>query len=188
MYINNGGNIYEYTPETDTWVRLHIQTPIEDFGVVSLNGKLTLVGGRQGLIYSRVIKVWDSDSKQWTEPYPPMPMGRSGLGCSSYQHYLIIAGGETRERAGQSTTLVEILDTKTKQWFKAPPMRCDGKTVQSVVIGQTLYLLLSLHNVLTSSKSLLSVSLPNLISHTLQGKNRDTSIWEKIPDVPVLVL
>ena len=33
-------------------------------------------------------------------------------------------------------------------------------------------------------KYLLRVSLPTLISHTLQGKNHDTSIWEKTPEVP----
>ncbi len=40
---------------------------------------------------------------------------------------------------------------------------------------------------MTHSKSLLRVSLPTLISHTLQGRNRDTSIWEKMPDVPFYV-
>jgi hypothetical protein len=184
VYIYSGSNIYEYTPETGTWVKL--LTPTKTSGIVSLNGKLTLVGGvmRESERYSRVIRVWDDDSKQWTEPYPPMTMVRSNLGCSSYQHYLIIAGGDTAERQYQSTTSVEILDTKTKQWFKAPPMKCDGKGIQLVVIGQTLYMLLLYRGIATSSKSLLSVSLPTLISHTLQGKNRDTSIWEKMPDVP----
>jgi hypothetical protein len=184
VYINSGNSIYEYTPETGTWVEL--PTPIENFGIVSLNGKLTLVGGmmKGPRRYTRAIRAWDSDSKQWTEPYPPMPMGRSDLGCSSYQHYLIIAGGATAERPRRSTTSVEILDTKTNQWFKAPPMRCDGKFIQSMVIGQFLYILPSWYGVLTSSKSLLRVSLPTLISYTLQGKNHDTSIWEKMPDVP----
>ena len=34
------------------------------------------------------------------------------------------------------------------------------------------------------SKSILKVSLPTLISHTFAEKTRDTSIWEKLPDVP----
>ena len=185
VYIYNGKNIYEYTPKTGTWVKL--AAPTEDSGMVSFNGQLTLVGGnmKDSGRYSYSIQVWDDNTKQWTKPYPPMPMGRLTPGCSSYQHYLIIAGGETTEKPGQSTTSVEILDTKTKQWFKAPPMRYDGKCIQSVVIGQTLYILLSFHGVVTSSKSLLSVSLPTLISHALQGKHCDTSIWEKIPDVPL---
>ena len=184
MYISVGGSdIYEYTPDTGTWMRL--SAPVKAFGMVSLNGKLTIVGGEMTGTYSRVIRVWDGDSKQWTEPYPQMPMGRSGLGCTSYQHYLIILGGETAERPGQSTTSVEIFDTKSMQWFKAPPMRYDGKWVQPVMIGQTLYIFQPDRGIATSSKSLLKVSLLTLISHTLQGKNHDASIWEKMPDVPL---
>ena len=111
-----------------------------------------------------------------------MPMGRTDPGCASYQHYLIVAGGDT-DKEIQSLTSVEILDTRSGQWFKAPPMMYNGKLIQSVIIGKILYFLFNFRGIVTSSKSLLRVSLPTLISHTLQGKNRDTSIWEKLPDV-----
>ena len=67
--------------------------------MLSLNGKLTLVGGvmSESGEYSRVIRVWDGDSKQWIEPYPRMPMGRTDPGCACYQHYLIVAGGDTNK-------------------------------------------------------------------------------------------
>ena len=117
----------------------------------------------------RVIQVWDSKIKQWTKPYPPMPIGRSYPGCASYQHYLIVAGGNI-EGLIQTTTSVDILDTKSGQWFKAPPMMYNGTNIQSVIIGQSLYLLITLRGMTTSSKSLLRVSLPILISRTLQGK------------------
>ena len=70
VYISGGHILLEYTPETDTWVKL--QTPTKYHGVISLNGKLTLVGGTKtnNLEPLHVIRVWDSDSKQWTEPYP----------------------------------------------------------------------------------------------------------------------
>ena len=117
----------------------------------------------------RVIQVWDSKIKQWTKPYPPMLIGRSYPGCASYQHYLIVAGGNI-EGLIQTTTSVDILDTKSGQWFKAPPMMYNGTNIQSVIIGQSLYLLITLRGMTTSSKSLLRVSLPILISRTLQGK------------------
>ena len=130
------------------------------------------------------IRVLDSNSKQCTEPYPPMSMGRSNLGCASYKHYLIVAGGVIEGKL-QSTTSVEILDTKSGQWFKASPMMYHGRLMQSTIIGQILYNLFSLRGLVTASKSLLRVSLPTLISHAQQGKNHDTSIWEKMPDVPL---
>ena len=188
VYINTGqSGILEYTPETDTWGELSTST--EDHGMLSLNGKLTLVGGMRkestnALVYVRLIRVWDSNSKQWTEPYPPMPMGRCRVGCASYKHYLIVAGGDTGGKL-QPTTLVEILGTKSGQWFKAPPMIYNGKNIQSTIIGHSLYVFFSFRGVATASKSLLRVSLPTLISHAQQGKNHDTSIWEKIPDVPL---
>ena len=182
VYINTSVSILEYTPETDTWVELPTRTGYH--GMVSLNGKLTLVGGQErgSTTCMRVIQVWDSDSKQWTEPYPPMTMGRSCLGCANYQHYLIVAGGDVEGRL-QTTTSVEILDTKSGQWFKAPPMTYNGNRIRLLIVGQNLYILFIWRGMATSSKSLLRVSLPTLISHTLQGKNRDISIWEKMPDV-----
>ena len=182
--MNSGVKIYEYTPDTDMWVKL--QTPTERHGMLSLNGKLTLVGGvmKESEKYSPVIRVWDGDSKRWIKPYPQMPMGRTGPGCACYQHYLIVAGGRTWKDI-QSLTSVEILDTKSGQWFKAPPMMYNGKLIQSEIIGKNLYFLLNFRGIATSSKSLLRVSLPTLISHTLQGRNRDASIWEKLPDVPL---
>ena len=56
--------------------------------------------------------------------------------------------------------------------------------IQSVIIGTNLYFLLKSQHLVSASKHLLRVSLPILISHTLEGKN-DTSIWEKMPDVPL---
>jgi hypothetical protein len=187
VYINIGGSyLLEYTPETDTWINLLV--PTKQHGMLSLDGKLTLVGGRMKestnvLDSLRSIRVWDSNSKQWTEPYPPMPMGRRYSSCSSYKHYLIVAGGEIEGKV-QSTS-VEILDTKSGHWFKAPPMMYSGKGIQSTIIGQRLYVYFTYRGMVTASKFLLRVSLPTLISHTLQGKNRDTSIWEKISDVPL---
>jgi hypothetical protein len=184
VYINIGGSILlEYT---HTWVEL--QTPTTLHGMLSLNGKLTLVRKESTDYLDSFcsIRVWDSNSKQWTEPYPPMPMGRASVGCANYKHYLIVAGGVVEGKV-QSTTSVDILDTKSGQWFKAPPMMYNGKDIRSTIIGQSLYVLFVFRGMLTASKSLLRVSLPTLISHALQGKNHDTSIWEKIPDVPLYV-
>ena len=187
VYINIGGKyLLEYTPETDTWVNLLV--PTTQHGMISLNGKLTLVGGLMkestGVLNRlRSIRVWDSNSKQWTEPYLPMQMGRCYSGCSSYKHYLIVAGGDVGQV--QPTTSVEILDTKIGQWFKAPPMMYNGRNIQLIIIGQSLYTYFTYRGMVTASKFLLRVSLPTLILHTLQGKNHDTSIWEKIPDVPL---
>ena len=63
-----------------------------------------------------------------------MAVGQRQMGCASYLHYLIIAGGDTSDKA-KATTSVDILDTKSGQWFKAPPMPHNGSYIQSVIIG-----------------------------------------------------
>jgi hypothetical protein len=52
------------------------------------------------------------------------------------------------------------------------------------MIGDSLYVSFPSQSIASNCMCLWRVSLPTLISHTLQGKNHDTSIWEKMPDVP----
>ena len=139
-----------------------------------LNDKITLIvsGLKSGEIY-----VWDGEMQQWTKPYPLIPMAYQGPGCASYQHYLIVA--EREPPTGSEITRVQILDTSSGQWYKATPMHHNGPmpyNVQSVIIGKTLYL--------SYSKSILSVSLPTLISRAIQENYYDMSIWKKLPNVP----
>ena len=188
--------ILEYNPNTDKWVALPTSDSTIVHGVVSLNGKLTLVGrlkkGSTTQRYIIVVQVWDSDSKQWTEPYPPMTNEkvRSRMECASYLHYLIIAV------VSESDLLVtvDILDTRSGQWFKAPsPINntsSDGywSHTYSAIIGESLYISFLSRNfrnfsIAKNTKYLFRVSLPTLISYTLQGKHHDTSIWERIPNV-----
>ena len=107
--------------------------------MISHNGKLTLVGGlakkSTSNSHTSKIHVWDSDSKQWTEPYPPMTSGRATVGCASYLHYLIIARFNE-----QFSVKVEILDTRSGQWFKALPIPRGQPLIQPVTIGESLFI------------------------------------------------
>ena len=185
VYISSDGVVLEYSPETNTWKDL--PSPIQYHRAVLLNGQLTLVGGimRSPEVYSRVIRVWDNEVKQWTETtsYPPLPVGRDGLGCASYEHYLIVAGGSVTEQFLNSKS-VDILDTQVGQWYKAPPMPHGGHHLQSIIIGQSLYINPVFSGVASACKSVFRVSLPTLVSHAIEGKSHDSSIWEKLPDVP----
>jgi N-acetylneuraminic acid mutarotase len=183
--------ILEYNPNTDTWMTL--LTPTKGHGMASLNGKLTLVGGLTkestpyNLIVTSNIRVWDSDSKQWTElPYPPMSIKRIEMECASYSHYLIIAGGRICGEVEMAAS-IDILDTKSGEWFKAPPLPQYGwfhSQTMMITIGESLCISFIRQTLIKHYKYLWRVSLPTLISHTLQGEHHDTSIWEEIPAVP----
>lgn len=168
--------IYEYTLDTNSWTELprpagHV------YGITALNKKLALVG-------DTVVSIWNSEAKKWTNyDNTGIPTSRTCPAVTGYETYVIVAGG-VPEKNIQSTTVVEILDTTSGKWYTAPPMPYNGLEVQSVVIGQYLYLHLRLRGTLTLSKSMLRVSLPTLISNAMSGRNRDASVWEKLPSLP----
>jgi hypothetical protein len=167
--------IHQYTPAKDTWAEF--KKPILMCGMAALNEKLILVG-------SDGVMTWNSEAQEWMYSYPPVPTKRSQSAVVSYKSYIVVAGGSLDDSLLQSTTAVDVLDTDSGKWYRAPPMPYNGYGITPVVIGEHLYLQFGMRGTMTMSKSILKVSLPTLISHTFAGKNRDTSIWEKLPDVP----
>ena len=186
VYVSDSYSLFEYTPDTDTWVSL--PTPTESHGLLSLNGKVALVSGKMKKSgnYSKEIHVRDGEGEQqWTTPYPKLQVARLNPGCACYKHYLIVAGGHLETQSHhQSTDSVEVIDTIDNRQYEAPAMPNSGRWIQTVVIGETLYLLLIVQGV-ALSRSILRVSLPTLTSHATQGhvKSRYSNIWEKLQDV-----
>ncbi len=169
--------IYQYTPSSDAWTEFP-NAMILTCGILALNGKLVVVG-------SDGVLTWNSEAREWINSnYPSIPTKRTMSGVVSYKNYIIVAGGYLDDKLLQSTTTVEVLDTDSGNWYRAPPMPYNGCSISPVIVGQHLYLHLGMRGSVTISKFILKVFLPTLISHTLAGKNRDTSIWEKLPDVP----
>ena len=120
-----------------------------------------------------------------------MTVERAEAKCASYLHYLIIAGGQNPE-VGIASRSIEILDTKSVQWFKVSSLlfnKAGHPSIRSITIIGEISCIFSFTRHLTSrlvqpaTRYLWKISLPLLISHTLQGKDLDTSIWEKIPDL-----
>ena len=137
-------SILEYNPDTDTWMTL--STPTIRHGMVSHNGKLTLVGGltnestSHNPLATSKIRVWDSNSKQWTEPYPPMTIERAEVECASCLHYLIIA----------SVKEVGITASWNHCWWledKAMVTVCYQRSIQQQLLDHTLsQFTFNLHN------------------------------------------
>ena len=192
VYVSDSDNLLEYTPDTDTWVSL--PTPTVSHGLLSLNGKVALVSGKMKAsgeysseIHVREIHLRDGEiEQQWTVMPYRLKIARSNPGCACYKHYLIVAGGHLEMQSRhQSTNSVEVIDTINNRQYEAPAMPISGRWIESVIIGETLYLLLIIQGV-ALSRSILRVSLPTLTSHATQGhiKSRYSNIWEKMQDVP----
>ena len=188
VYCRTPDGVYQYNPATDTWTVLP-EVPVKQYITTVLDGQLIVVGGvDKGSSIPAVvdtIMAWDSKSQEWIQPYPPLPTPLFRFGCNGYKHYLIVAGGLNQSAASNSA--VYILDIHIKQWYEASPLPFEGNTARSAIIGETLYITFLYHSLMTSSKSITSVSLPALITSATSAKNHDSTIWKALPDLPFYI-
>ena len=65
------------------------------------------------------VSVLDCDKKIWTQPFPEMPTARASSSAIGYKRWLVVAGGQVGEEVYHYINVVEVLDTSSKQWYKA---------------------------------------------------------------------
>ena len=141
------------------------------FAMTTINNKLILVGGEYSSVVDQ-LGVWKTDSNQWTCPFPPMPTPRSSPSVTSYEHWLVVAGGCRR---GPLST-VEVLDIDSKQWSTALSTPIPWYSMKSTIIGDTWYLMGGRQDI-ADINDVYSVSLEALVSHTASDSSK---IWNTI--------
>ena len=142
------------------------------FAMTTINNKLILVGGcnHNGVVDQ--IGVWQTDSNQWACPFPPMPTPRFSPSPTSYEHWLVVAGGY---RSDDCFSTVEVLDVDNKQWSTAPSIPTTWWNMKSTIIGDTWYLMGESHDTYTTD--VYSVSLEALVSPSASNSSK---IWNKL--------
>ena len=172
-----------YDIEGDEWSRLP-RCPVRHYGMTVVNNQPVLAGGQGSRKAFNQIRVWDGRS--WTTPYPPMPTARYVPAAVGYQQFLVVAGGV--DSWNDDRTVVEILDTVTKQWHTATPLPVGCYQLTSAVVDDTLYLLGG-YSYGSPNKRVFGISLPTLISHaTIKWKflsRVPAPTWEMLPDAPL---
>jgi len=182
LYVGGGGSdsdlctVLKYDQSNDTWSKL----PHYDckwFGMSAINGYLTVVGGRDIATYrtSKKVGVWEPSSQRWTQPYPPMITPRYDPEVTTYNNYLLAAGGND---GFSPLTTVEVLDVRDgRQWLTVTqlPVPCDLKT--SAIIHNNWY-------VITSTKEVMHCSLPDMCSQTTSKSAATETLaqWQRLPD------
>ena len=142
------------------------------FAMTTINNKLILVGGYHAGSEVDQLGVWQTNSNQWTRPFPPMPTPRQSPSATPYKHWLVVAGG-CRER---SLSTVEVLDIDSKQWSTAPSTPIRLLDMKSTTIGDTWYLMGGRQENIDIT-DVYSVSLEALVSHSASDSSK---IWNKI--------
>ena len=180
----NAATVMEYSLHTRSWATL---PPYESgyFGMAAVNGQLVLVGGinmRTGNV-TDVLGVWNERSRTWTHPFPKMPTARRSLTITSYQNWLVAAGGE--DGRGFRTKAVELLHTPSLEWYIGSPLPNEGSEMSSANWGNMWYLSGGFSD--GASKQLHAVCLDELISQAIsQPKNASyASPWQALPEIPL---
>ena len=175
--LRSAHRMYQYTPDSDTWNQLP-EPPVREFFTTSLNGKLVLAGGGDYNGYDvDKITVWDSRTRRWTNPYPPMPTARSQAAAVGYKKYLVVACGFP----GLPT--VNVLDSSSGRWYTAQPLPVGTRQMSAALVGDYWYL--------TSSRGwkdlryhIFGAHLPTLIDNALLSKGETAPIWQELSLVP----
>ena len=153
---------------------------VKSFGMAVVKNQLTLVGGLDLRAHKVINKlaVWESESEQWTFPYPPMPIARYGFAVATYSEWMAVAGGSSDSGYLDS---VEILNSTEKQWYSAAPLPMGCEPFNSAVVRDEWYLTNCYNNIVNNDQEF-AVSLPALI--LLRG-NASSTPWRNIPIPPV---
>ena len=181
MYIGGGQaessnyKILEHKIEMGLWKE--IETPVAGFGVAVVNDQVIITGGRdeEGSLTNQVWAL-DSLTKTWTQPFPAMPTAKWWSSAVGYKRWVLVVGGDNEK-------CVEVLDTKSKQWYTASPLPNIAFRPSLAMIKDTLYVVWE--------KSAASVSIPMLILYSMSQSQASNSTneprpteWQSLPDTP----
>ena len=110
---NDGYSMFSYKLTDDQWIRLPLLPRY--YGVpTNINNELSYIGGRDYSTKRSTNKVITLRNDHWITPYANMVVGRSNHAVVSYQHYIIVAGGEDED--GSTLDTIELFNCNDHQW------------------------------------------------------------------------
>ena len=183
---------YSRTGEGPQWRTIAASTAA--FSMAAVDDQLIIAGGVDPNTrgpYDQVF-VLDGDKKTWTQPFPAMPSARKLPSAIGYKRWLVVAGGSVKTK--EYIKVVEVLDTSSKQWYKASPLPGPTPRPSLAIIQDTLYIALANFDDDTSGAH--QIFIPTLISNAISptqatdNKSSPTE-WQALPDpltnIPALV-
>ena len=174
-YADKTNNMYivmAYDTQSCKWHTLPPYSAVK-FAMTTINNKLVLVGGRHNLDPVDQLGVWQTDSNQWTCPFPPMPTPRHSPSATSYKHWLVVAGGYRLNYISS----VEVLNVDNYQWSTGPSTPTPWQYMKSTTIGDSWYLMGG-YGVGVGPTGGYYIYLEDLASHSATDSS---NIWRKLP-------
>ena len=154
-------SVYSYDSQGQLWQRLP-DCHSKDSALVMANDKLTTVGGEQHGRATNSLASLTGEGKdsKWVELFPRMPTARCYLAAVCRGRNVIAAGGS--DGGGQLST-VEILDIDLRQWSSAASLPHPMVRASITVCGDLLYLLGGYNQTGSSTLSVLTSSITDLL-------------------------
>ena len=168
------------------------------FVITVIDGLLTTVGGYYGYDFQDTNKLFsligEGSNWKWTERFPPMPTKRYHVAVLCSGTAVVVVGGAHGN--DQKLKAVEILDTKTQQWYTTLDLPEQLSESSLVLCNDQVYLLgginkdhIGTHSVYTCSLNTLLLSAVSkqqgghLVSAPTQSSKGN--IWNRVADLPV---
>ena len=186
--------VQEYDVDKEVWSQMP-ECPYEYFTLATVNGLLTAVGGKQSDKSTNVnillSLTGEGSKRKWSELFPPMPTKRNGTAVVCSGRSLVVAGGRGDNDTNLST--VEVMDTKSPQWFTASSLPHPLTRASATICGENLYMLGGYDQSGNETQSVFTCSLSVLLqscqSQPLGARSlspaQESGVWQKTADTPV---
>ena len=183
-----GKNIYSYNTVHQSWEDIP-GCPVSSFSMAVLDNLLTIIGGKSiDLAPVSTLYSYSYSAKNWMQEFPSMQVERYWTISNVYESFLVVIGGEGKDRRVLKT--VEVLDLGTRQWSFASSLPRPMDSAASTICGDHLYVGGGSHP--DTARYVTVCSLTHLLED-LHEEQRSISaslsqqrIWNQVDDLPYL--
>ena len=178
-----------YNLDKATWTKL---PPAPQYlnKAAAINSQLVLIGGCEASsqTISNMVSTWTGQG--WQQDIPAMPTKRFAPGVTTYNTYMIVAGGMAEDNQTLLSS-IDVLDTTTLQWFTPvhlqlpQPMYIMQITVGDtyICVGSAYIAYAAITDTVTPSKSVWKLPV-NTLTKVLTREDFSPHLWEENAPTP----
>ena len=175
--------VFKYNSHRRSWSELP-PAPQKFFGLTSVHGKPTIIGGtllETSQITGRVL-AYDKEENKWLKSIPSMPTPRNRSCAISNNTGILVIGGLSTY--SECINTVEIFLYNTNQWHSGTPLPEPRAGLHCTMIGSRVYIMGGFYPSLEVALSKRSCCYTDYLATENLSKNT-TLIWNSLPDLPL---
>ena len=174
--------VYVYDINGNQWDRL--PPPGQYMGQLQMiNGKLSVIGGRDNTTNKRTNKVTTYNNNRWSSYYPNLIKARNRPAAVTHLDYVIVAGGKLDD--GTCSNDIELLNYKlSSHWVIARMKLPEPMWAPSLTISNDLLYIVGYIRP-NGNRTTAAYQVPvDTITSTAQLTSDQTSHWTELPPAP----